>query len=122
MLDKIPPDRRSYLFLAIGLGSGAGYWLERMHDPVQGAIAGLALALAVTWLVLSAAGGGDLAALLNATRNVGDGRLPARPVGVGRDEAALYDALDTLANKITTGETRAVTVERTSDERRSELE
>src|SRR5262245_16950566 len=121
MFEKIPPDRRIFLAFAIGVGVVGGYFLKQ-DNPTIGMLGGAGIAVFVVFAVLSAASGGDMNALLNAVRGVTDGMRPAKPAGLSGPEAAVYDALDALAQKVSTVEQRAKEGERTGDERRSELD
>ena len=118
MLEKIPPDRRIFLLVAIGIGAFAGWYLN--HD--QGVWIGGGAAVVIVAAVLSALGAGHVPALTQALRAASDGVRPVKPLGVNPHESAAFDAIDALAQRIGTIETRVSSAERNADERRGELE
>jgi hypothetical protein len=120
MLDKIPPDRRLYLLIAAGIGIGGGYLLTGTEP--RGLFVGFGIAAACVAIILNAASGGDMNALLNALRGASEGMRPARPLGITPQETVVYDALDSLAQRLSALESKASNSERSSEDRKGELE
>src|SRR3954452_20218100 len=121
MFDKIPQDRRwVVLGLAALVGVGGGWYISRQSDLATTLVTGALVAFGVTLIILNAAQGGDMNGLLNAVRGASDGVRPARPAGVSPAEGSVYDALDSLAQKVSGLDARSVSGERTADERKSE--